>query len=352
MKLLLHTCCAPCSIYCIQTLQKEHIDITTYWYNPNIHPYMEYKNRLDTFISYMGQIQIPYIIEYDYGLRKFTKSVIGGLETRCQDFCYRKRLDKSAKYAKENGYDAFSTTLLVSPYQKHDMLKEICEEIGKKYNIEFVYKDFRVGFKEGQAKARELGLYMQKYCGCIYSEEISNYDRIISEQNVRLLENRITERKIRLGWDVPNLELKQHKSGNQNEIKFIYDLKKEVYQKYVEKVYGEWNEENQKKLFERFMKDNSKNIELIYLKDELVGFYNGKDKDEETYEIGNICIKQEHQNKGIGTAILKEIFFEHKKQNIKLQVIKINEKAIKLYEKVGFKKLNETETHYIMKKIS
>lgn len=189
---------------------------------------------------------------------------------------------------------------------------------------------------------------MQKYCGCIFSEQTANYDHIISEQKVRLLENKITEKKIRLGWEVPNLELKPYKNGKQEEIKFIYDLKKEVYMKYVDSIYGEWNEENQKKLFERFMKENSKNIELIYLKDELVGFYNGKDKDNNIFEIGNICVKPEYQNKGIGTAVLKEILFEHKGQNIKLQVFKINENAIKLYEKMGFEKTDETETHYIM----
>ena len=99
---------------------------------------------------------------------------------------------------------------------------------------------------------------------------MSKSDHIISERKDQLLENKITERKIRLGWEVPNLELKPYKSGNKEQIKFIYDLKKEVYQKYVEEIYGEWNEEIQKKLFDRFMKENSKNIELIYLKDELV----------------------------------------------------------------------------------
>ena len=100
--------------------------------------------------------------------------------------------------------------------------------------------------------------------------ESSNYDRIASERQVRLLENKTTERNIRLNWDVPNLELKPYKNGNKEQIKFIYDLKKEVYQKYVENIYGEWDEEIQKKLFDKFMKENSKNIELIYLKDELV----------------------------------------------------------------------------------
>ena len=95
----------------------------------------------------------------------------------------------------------------------------------------------------------------------------------------------------------------------------------------VKEKYGEWNEENQKKLFERFMKENSKNIELIYIKDELVGFYNGKDKDDDNFQIENICVKSEYQNKGIEQAVIKEILFEHKEQNIKLQVFKINDKA-------------------------
>ncbi len=98
------------------------------------------------------------------------------------------------------------------------------------------------------------------------------------------------------------------------------------------------------------MKENSKNIELIYLKNDAVGFYNGNDKDDKTYEIGNVCVKLEYQKKGIGTAVLKEILFEHKGQDIKLQVFKINKKAIKLYQKMGFEKVAETETHYIMKK--
>ena len=78
------------------------------------------------------------------------------------------------------------------------------------------------------------------------------------------------------------------------------------------------------------------------------GFYNGKEIDNNTFEIGNICVKPKYQNKGIGTAVLKEIIFENKEKNIKLQAFKINEKAIKLYERIGFKKVEETKTHYVM----
>lgn len=156
MKLLLHTCCAPCSVYCIDTLRKEGIEPTVYWFNPNIHPYMEYKARRDTLKQYTEMINVQAIFEENYGLRDFCKNTINDLDNRCVKYCYRVRLEQTAKFAKENGYDTFSTTLLISPYQKHDELKALGEEIAKKYGLEFLYRDFRVGFREGQAKAREL----------------------------------------------------------------------------------------------------------------------------------------------------------------------------------------------------
>lgn len=181
MNVLLHTCCAPCSVYCIETLQKEQKQVTVYWYNPNIHPYTEYKARKNCLKEYTSQIKVPAIFEEEYGLREFTKNVVNNLEDRCKAYCYRIRLEKVAQYAKKNGYDAFSTTLLVSPYQNHEALKEVGEEMATKYQIPFLYRDFRVGFREGQTKARELGLYMQKYCGCIFSEE----DRYLRSKNIK-----------------------------------------------------------------------------------------------------------------------------------------------------------------------
>lgn len=171
MKLLLHTCCAPCSVYCIETLRNEGIEPDLYWYNPNIHPYMEYKARRDTLKEYAKMININAIFEEEYGLDSFCKNVINDLDNRCVAYCYKVRLEMTAKYAKENGYDAISTTLLISPYQKHEAIMELGKKIAKEYGVEFLYRDFREGFREGQAKARELGLYMQKYCGCIFSEE-------------------------------------------------------------------------------------------------------------------------------------------------------------------------------------
>lgn len=170
MKLLLHICCAPCSIECINALKEENVQITGFWYNPNIHPFTEYRNRLNTLKEYSKTINLDVIYKDEYGLVNFTKNVIGDLNNRC-DYCYKTRLEECAKYASQNGFEAFSTTLLISPYQNHDKIKNICEELSRKYNIEFVYKDFRNNFREGQKKAREMELYMQKYCGCIFSEE-------------------------------------------------------------------------------------------------------------------------------------------------------------------------------------
>lgn len=171
MRLLLHTCCAPCSIYCIDNLRENGIEPTVYWYNPNIHPYMEYKNRKETLEKYAKMINVQAVFEDEYGLKEFSKNVISDLDNRCINYCYKSRLEKTVKYAKENGYDTFSTTLLISPYQKHDEIKKIGEELSKEYGLKFLYIDFREGFRQGQAKARELELYMQKYCGCVFSEE-------------------------------------------------------------------------------------------------------------------------------------------------------------------------------------
>ena len=171
MKLLLHTCCAPCSVYCIQSLREENIEPTVFWFNPNIHPYMEYKARKETLEKYTKDINVEAIFMDYYGLKEFCKNVVNNLQTRCKEYCYLVRLEETAKYAKENGYDAFTTTLLVSPYQDHQGLIEVAEKVAEKYGVQFLYRDFRVGFREGQNKARELGLYMQKYCGCIFSEE-------------------------------------------------------------------------------------------------------------------------------------------------------------------------------------
>lgn len=182
MKLLLHTCCAPCSVYCIKTLRAENIEPTLFWYNPNIHPYSEYKARRDCLRAYAEQKQVQLVVEDAYGLDEFICRVDPKkLGTRCEDYCYPKRFRKAFEYAKKNGYDAITTTLLYSIYQKHDKIAEIMDAMAQEFGIEFVYRDFREGWREGQDEARRAGLYMQKYCGCIYSEEESGIGREIAK---------------------------------------------------------------------------------------------------------------------------------------------------------------------------
>lgn len=170
MKLLLHTCCAPCSIKCIETLRTEGIEPVLFWYNPNIHPFTEYKMRRETLVNYAKTIHADLILQDEYGLETFIKSIYPNFGERCET-CYRLRAEETARNAAEHGFDGFCTSLLISPYQNHQLLIETAEKAAKKYGTTFIYRDFRPYFREGQAVARSMGLYMQKYCGCIFSEE-------------------------------------------------------------------------------------------------------------------------------------------------------------------------------------
>jgi predicted adenine nucleotide alpha hydrolase (AANH) superfamily ATPase len=168
MKLLLHICCGPCSAYPIKVLKEQNIDFEGMFFNPNIHPYLEYKSRLESAQTFCANQNVAFEELEGYGLETYLKRAVFA-ENRCAE-CYAIRLERVAKEAKERGFDAFSTTLLVSPYQKHDLIIEIGNKMADKYGIKFYYQDFRPGFREGQQIARNAGLYMQKYCGCIYSE--------------------------------------------------------------------------------------------------------------------------------------------------------------------------------------
>lgn len=184
----MHTCCAPCSVYCIDALRLEGIEPTVFWFNPNIHPYTEYKARRDCLKDYIKSIGISGVFVNNYGLDEFCKNTVECLPERCVKYCYRARITQTALEAKRRGFRAFTTTLLVSPYQKHAELKRVCEEIAEMVGIDFLYRDFRVGFREGQAKARELGMYMQKYCGCIFSEEERYQKQILRDMERGIIE--------------------------------------------------------------------------------------------------------------------------------------------------------------------
>ncbi|MDP4093918.1 MAG: epoxyqueuosine reductase QueH [Bacillota bacterium] len=175
MKLLMHMCCAPCSVYPVEVLKKEGVEIQGLYYNPNIHPKEEFLRRKENVEKFSALKEIP-VSYFDDFKQEVWESFKGQEVERCT-MCYSIRLDKAAAFARENGYDAFTTSLLVSPYQKHELIKDIGEKAALKHGVSFYYRDFRPGFRQGQQMAKEMGLYRQKFCGCIVSYNESPFTK-------------------------------------------------------------------------------------------------------------------------------------------------------------------------------
>ncbi|MBN2884068.1 MAG: epoxyqueuosine reductase QueH, partial [Clostridia bacterium] len=169
MKLLLHTCCGPCMTAFNEYFVEKEIEYSAFFYNPNIHPYKEYLKRRDTLSSYANKIGVALIIGESFMQDKWERDFnqLNGYD-RCSN-CYGIRLSETAKTAAAIGFTHFTSTLLVSPYQKHELIKQICLKEADKFGIEFFYEDFRTLFRKGQDIARQNDLYRQKYCGCFYS---------------------------------------------------------------------------------------------------------------------------------------------------------------------------------------
>ena len=165
----------------VSLLREEGHAVTGFWYNPNIHPYMEYRRRLEALQQFATAVDLPVIWRDDYDLKVHLRLTLGkGVPERCRE-CYRMRLTAAAEAARAGGYDAFTTSLLVSPYQQHDLLRELGEEIGRRIGVAFLYRDYRPHYRAGRQRAAELGLYRQPYCGCVFSEK----DRYLRRGGVR-----------------------------------------------------------------------------------------------------------------------------------------------------------------------
>lgn len=175
--LLLHACCAPCSSAVLEKLC-EIFDITIFFYNPNISPESEFIFRLDELkrlLPEMGMADID-IVAPDYDYTEFL-NIANGMEElpeggkRCYA-CYRLRLEKTAEYAKENGFDYFTTTLSISPYKNAQWLNEIGIDAGERLGVKYLFSDFKKdnGYKRSCELSKEFNLYRQDYCGCIYSK--------------------------------------------------------------------------------------------------------------------------------------------------------------------------------------
>ncbi len=169
MKILIHLCCANCGCYPISKLRKENVEIHAFYYNPNVHPYQEYSKRMEAVQRFADVWRLQIIYRDEYPLETFLQNLVFRESNRCI-YCYYCRLEATAKVAKRGKFDAFTTSMLYSKRQSHQQIKEIGENLGKKIGISFYYEDFRCGYQEGIVLSRELNLYRQQYCGCIYSE--------------------------------------------------------------------------------------------------------------------------------------------------------------------------------------
>ena len=170
MKVLVHICCGPCAIHPVRILREEGRDLRGFFHNPNIHPYQEYARRRDALAGWADQVGLPVIYTEDYDLEGFLRETVFRESERCR-FCYRLRLEATAKAASRGRFDAWTTTLLYSKFQKHDLIAETGREVAQRLGVEFLYRDFREGWSEGVRVSKELGMYRQQYCGCVYSEK-------------------------------------------------------------------------------------------------------------------------------------------------------------------------------------
>ena len=168
-KVLIHVCCAHCAAYTEEYWKQQGYDVGAYWYNPNIHPYVEHQARLESMRTLAEKTDLPLIIEAGYDMVDYFRRVAGDEANRCRH-CFDLRLSKTAGIANQHGCDAFTTTLLISPHQQHELLKETGEKVARQHGIEFLYADLRKRYSDSRHITKPMDLYRQQYCGCLYSE--------------------------------------------------------------------------------------------------------------------------------------------------------------------------------------
>lgn len=170
MKILVHLCCGPCAITPIQAMLRAGMEVTGFFYNPNIHPLQEYLRRRQGAAQVAAKLGIPVIFKDDeYDPRVYFQAVTYRESNRCLP-CYAMRLDRALSIARRGRFELFTTTLLYSKFQKHDQIRTLGQDMATGSGVEFFYEDFRLGWGEGIALSREWGIYRQQYCGCLYSE--------------------------------------------------------------------------------------------------------------------------------------------------------------------------------------
>jgi hypothetical protein len=168
-KILVHVCCAHCAAYTAEYWRQQGYDVGGFWYNPNIHPYTEHQQRLESMRTLSQEIGLPLIVAEDYDIIEYFRRVVGHEDERCRH-CFYLRLTRTAETARDKGFNAFTTTLLISPHQKHDIIQEIGNKVAGEQGVEFLYADLRKRYSDSRHITKPMNLYRQQYCGCIYSE--------------------------------------------------------------------------------------------------------------------------------------------------------------------------------------
>jgi predicted adenine nucleotide alpha hydrolase (AANH) superfamily ATPase len=183
MRVLLHICCGPCAIVPIRELRAEGHEVDGAFVNPNIHPLTEYRKRLEAAREVARALDVDLVQVDDYGLLEFLDEIGPRRPARCLT-CYRMRLRRVAALAAQMGYDAFSTSMLVSTHLDHDGIRRVGDEIAHAAGVRFLYRDFRPRVMDGVRESKAMGTYRQQYCGCVYSER-ERYDEGASARRPR-----------------------------------------------------------------------------------------------------------------------------------------------------------------------
>lgn len=169
-KVLLHICCAPCALEPVDLLRDDNMQVMGFFYRHNIHPFKECMRREEALQEYARQSNLKVIYQQDYDLEGFLRGISFRESDRCR-FCYHERLRTTALLAKRGKFDAFSSTLLYSKFQKHSLIVQTGNALAHETGVPFLYRDFRDRWKQGISRSRQMGLYRQDYCGCVYSEK-------------------------------------------------------------------------------------------------------------------------------------------------------------------------------------
>ena len=310
----MHICCAPCANAPIELLRSEGTELTGFWYNPNIHPAAEYQNRRDCLRAYAKTIALPLLEKDEYGLREFCKAVIDKLDDRCET-CYAMRLFETAKTAKERGFDAFTSSLFISPYQNHELLKTVAGRAAEQIGIPFCYRDFRPLFREGQKRARELGFYMQEHCGCVFSEEEHRLGGKSPKPRGCAPPRRVTLEVRRVADPLAYLPLLLEADPWEAQVReYLADAD----------VYA--------------LRAGDAFLSLAVL----------THTDEETVELKNLVTAEEHRGKGYAARLLKALCGTYR-QKYDRMIVGTTEGNIPFYVKQGFDRYVRTEEDYFLR---